>query len=130
VSGKCLHDPDELVAFVALDAGEGEQLACPVDDRAACRRTADTHSHSSPELEEPLVAECSQRTQDRVRVHTHHRRQVPGGGKSFAGLGVAFSDRPAYLPSHLNMERGRVGAVHTRENHAINTSVISFVWRS
>jgi photosystem II stability/assembly factor-like uncharacterized protein len=124
-SAHAFDDLDELVQFVAVSAGKMDELPRSDDDLSVRRSRRNCDSASAPKLEQPLVAELSERAQDRVRVDAQHRRQVTCRRESIAGLGLSLCDRPTYLAGDLLVKIDGLVAVELDMKHgASNTSVI------
>src|SRR5207248_11061766 len=74
-----LDDLDQLVGAVALLAGEADKLAGTGEDGTALRCTCDMDAATTPELEQPFIAEQAERTEHRVGVDVEHCGEVAGG---------------------------------------------------
>jgi hypothetical protein len=84
---------EQLVAAVAVLAGELDERLCAGDDGAALGTAEHRHSAAAAELEEALVAEGAKGAKHCVRVHAEHRGEVFGRRATLARLGLALGDR-------------------------------------
>jgi hypothetical protein len=73
---KRLDDLNQLLAPIALATSEREELPRSGHDCPALARAGHGDPAATPELEQPLVAQQAQGTEDRVAVHAEHRCQV------------------------------------------------------
>ena len=103
-----MDDLDELVAAVALLAGEFDELSCSLDDGAAFGCAGDGDSAAAAELEQSFVSQQPQGTQHRVGVDAEDGGEVFGGWEAFSGLGFPLGDRAADLGGDLFVEVGGV----------------------
>ena len=122
-SGEILDEPDQLVAPVALLAGEANELARARDHGALLRRARDGDAAPAPELEQALVAQETKRAEHRVRVHLEDGREVAGRRKALARLRLAVGDGAPDLGRDLLEELGRFLSIDLDTKHcAIHTS--------
>jgi hypothetical protein len=86
ISADVLDDLDQLVEAVALLAGEVDEFRRSLDDGAAFGRAGDGDAAPAAELEQSLVAEQPQRTQDGVGVDAEDGGEILRRRESLAGL--------------------------------------------
>ena len=123
-SADLLDDLDQLVGAVTLLAGEVDEVPRSLDDSATLRCARDRDAASAAELEQSLVAEEPERTQDGVRVDAEDGGEVFCGWEALAGLCLALGDRTANLGGDLLEEIGGIATVEFDIQHdASNTSV-------
>jgi hypothetical protein len=109
-------------------AGVPDQFAGPGQDRALPGRPGDRDAPAAPELQQPLVPQQPQRSQDGVGVDVQHGGQVAGGRKPFAGPDLAVGDGAADLGADLVVERQRIAPVQFDIQHDANqTSIMSLI---
>src|SRR5215468_7105424 len=77
-----LDDVDQFVGFVAVLAGELDERSCLFDDSAVLWCAGDGDAPAAAELEQALVAELAQRSQDGVGVDAEDVSEVLGGWES------------------------------------------------
>jgi hypothetical protein len=127
VSGDVLDYPDQFVGLVTVPAREADEFARARDNGAALRRAGDRDAAAAPKLEQALVAQRSQRAQDRVGVDADDGREVARWRQPLARPRFAFGDRAADLGRDLCVQVGRImavdldakhGASYTSFNHA------------
>jgi hypothetical protein len=109
--GDSADDLEELVAPVAVVAGELDELARLGDDGAPLWRSRDSNPLPLPKLEETVVAQETQGPKRGVGVHAEDRSQVPSRRETLAGGCLAVGDRPANRPGDLIMQEPRVRPV-------------------
>lgn len=92
---------DQFVESVALLAADPHEFARSLDDDAVrlCRRHG--HAATAREIQEPFVAERSQRSQDGVPVHAEDRCEIARRRQSVPGAGFALGDRATDLSCDL-----------------------------
>jgi hypothetical protein len=86
---EAVDELDQLLAPIAVLAGERDEFARERRDRAAVRRSRHRDAATAPELEQSLVAQRAERSQHRVRVYADHAGQVLRGRQPLAGSRLA-----------------------------------------
>ena len=104
MSPELLDDLDEFVGFVALAAGEVEELSGLFDDGAVFGGAGDGDAAAAAELEQAFVAELAEGAEDGVGVDAEDGGEVFGGREAFAGFGFAVCDRAADFAGDLFVE--------------------------
>ena len=97
-----LDDLDELVAPVALYAGEVDEFLRTGDDGASLGCAGDGDAEAAPELEEALVAEHAQGSKDGVGVDAEDGGEIFGGGEALSGFRFAVCDRASDFAGDLS----------------------------
>lgn len=123
-SADALDDRDQLLGWVALLACEADEFAGARDDRATLWGATDAHAEPAAELQKTFLAQGAQRTQHRVGVHAHDRREIASGGQALPGLCLAVGDRTTNLPGDLVVQRHGVGMIDAFEHCAIHISIM------
>jgi hypothetical protein len=72
-SAEIFDDLDELSGFVAVLAGEIEEIASARGDRTAIGCARDCDAATAAELEQSFVSECPQRAQHGVGIDADNR---------------------------------------------------------
>jgi len=123
-SRQALDDPDHLFGPVALSLCQIDQLPCTGDQEALCR-SVPGHSDAPPsaELQEPLVPEHPQGTEDGIGVDPEHRGQVPGRWKALAGTRLSLRYRPPDQARNLLVERRRAAGIDLDIEHSDSYSI-------
>lgn len=120
-----LDDLDQLSSFVSVTPRELHQLTGARHNGTLFGLTRDRDSASAAELEQSLVSERAQRSQNGIGVHADYGRQVFGWWKALAGAGLTVGDRAADLSGDLLVEVGRGALVDLDSEH--DASYISFI---
>jgi hypothetical protein len=110
-SADVFDDLDQLVQVITLTAGVLDKFSCSLDDGAALGRPGDGDATAASELEQSLVAEQPQRTEDGVGVDVEDGGEVLGRGEALAGLCLAVGDRPSDLAGDLFVQIGGIALV-------------------
>jgi hypothetical protein len=98
--------------------GQGKNLATSLSTR-------NRDSATAAKVEQPLVSEDAERTQDRVLVDAKDCRQIARRGQAISGAGFPVGDRATDLCGDLFMEVDGLGTVDLDFQHgASNTSSI------
>jgi hypothetical protein len=112
-----LDHADELVASVAVRAGEFDEIVDRAQDCTALRCTGDRDAAAAAELEQAFVAQGTKCAKHGVGVDAEHCCHVFGEWEALAWAGFAVGDRAAYLSRDLEVERRRFRRVYlAREN--------------
>jgi len=117
-----LDDLGELVRPIAVLACELDELSRACDDRASLRSAGDGDAAASPEFEQPLVSEHSQRSEHGVRVDAEYGGEVFCRGEALSGLRLAVCDRTPDFASDLFVQVGRICLVDLDIQHGASHS--------
>lgn len=117
--GSAFDHADELVAPVAMGAGEFDEFVDLTQYRSALRCAGDGDAASAPEFEEAFVPQGAQRAQDRVRVDTEDLCEILRERETVAWSGFPLGDRAADLGGYLKVERCRLGWVNFTLQHGV-----------
>lgn len=122
----CLPDEvDELVRAVAVATAELHELSGLGEDGPALGGTGDVDTAPAPEIQQTLVTQQPERSQDSVGVDLEHGGEVPGGGESLSRRRLALGDGAAYLARDLFMQdHGSVPVDLDIQHGASDTSVM------
>jgi WD40-like Beta Propeller Repeat len=122
------HRPDDLnqlLAAVALLAGEFQELLGAGNNGALFPRAGDGDPTTAAEFEQPFVTQQAKSTEDGVSVHTKHCCEVPRRRQALARQRLTLGDRASQLGSDLIVEAERLAAVNLDLEHgARDTSFI------
>jgi hypothetical protein len=128
VLAKVMDDSDEFVGLVAVLSGELDEFLGSCDYSGFLRRTSNGDASTAPKLEQSLIAEFAQCSQDGIGVHAEHGREVLCGWQPLAGLGLAVCDCAADLAGDLLVQHGGIVTVDLDSVHgAIHNSVIGMI---
>ncbi len=115
--GDIFDDLDELLTPVAVAPGELHEFAGAGQDRTPARGPDNGDPPPAAELQQPLIAQPSQRPQHGVAVHIQHGGQVARGRKPLARARLAVGDGPAELRAHPIVEGQPIPAVNLDTKH-------------
>jgi hypothetical protein len=120
------YERDELVVGVAVAAREGDELAGAGNDLGAVWLGGDANAAAAAELDDALVAQVAQSTQNGVGVDAQDGRHIARRRQPFAGRGLAVGDRAAERGRDLLVQIQRRVAVELDADHgASDTSFMS-----
>src|SRR4051812_41651937 len=116
---------DQFVESVAVLASYLHELARSLDDDAVGLGGRDGHAATASEIQQPLVAQCSQRSQDRVPVDAEDRGEIARRRQSVPRPGFAVGYRATDLSRDLFVQLGGlISAQLDVEDGASDTSFI------
>jgi hypothetical protein len=96
-SSELLEDLDELVGFVAVSAGEVEQLPRSLDDGAAIGRAGNGYPAAAPKLEQAFVSELPGTLYASVEI-SHTYKSKRGGLRRNPSTTLDYPQRAANCP--------------------------------
>jgi hypothetical protein len=121
-----LDELDQLLAPVALLAGEFNKLLGAGNNCAPFSRAGDGDPTTAAELEQPLLTQQTQSAEDGVPVHTKHGGEVPRRRQALARPCLTLGDCAPQLGSDLIVEPKWLAAVNLDLKHsARDTSFIA-----
>src|SRR3984957_8277937 len=119
-----LDDLDDLIGPIALSLGQSDQLSCPRNQQAFGRSVSgDGDPPPSAKLQEPLVPEYPQGTEDGIGVDPEHRGQVPGRWKALARTRFTLGDRPPDQARNLFVQRRGATRINLDIEHSDSYSI-------
>jgi hypothetical protein len=108
-----------------MSAGETNEVAGTLHDRAVFWCPRDRNAASTPELQNPLVSQPAQGSKHGVLVHARYCSQVLGGRQPIARRGLPLGNGAPNLTGDLLVQVGGVAAIHLDTKHgARDTSSI------
>lgn len=111
-SADVLDDSHELIDAVAVLAREADELTRSRNHRSSLRAAGHRDAAAAAELQQSLISEQAQSTQNSVRVHVKNSGEVASRRQPFAWVGLSLGDRAPDLGCDLHVELGRLSAVN------------------